>query len=216
MKTLVLWVACAALVACGQRSIGGKASLASTEDSVSYVVGYQIGGNLKQQGVPARMDALTRGLRDAFGGAKSVLTEDQMRSTVMGYQQKRMSAMASTNDSAAQRFLSENAKQPGVTTTASGLQWKVITVGKGPHPGPTSSVTVHYKGTLLSGVAFDSSYGGKPVTFPLNRVIPGWTEAVQLMNAGAKYRFWIPAKLAYGQQGSPPAIGPNQALIFEV
>ena len=111
---------------------------------------------------------------------------------------------------------SENAKQPGVTTTASGLQWKIITVGKGPHPGPTSSVTVHYKGTLLSGVAFDSSYGGKPVTFPLNRVIPGWTEAVQLMNAGAKYRFWIPAKLGYGQQGSPPAIGPNQALIFEV
>lgn len=214
MRVLAFGAACAALVACGQRS--GSANLASQEDSVSYVIGYQIGGNLKQQEVPAKPDVLLRGLRDGLGGTKPVLTEEQMRATVMAFQQKKVEAMANANTAKAETFLAENAKQAGVKTSATGLQWKVIREGKGSHPKPTSVATVHYRGTLLDGTVFDSSYGGSPSSFPLNQVIPGWAEAVQLMNAGAKYQFWIPSRLAYGENGSPPRIGPNQALIFEV
>jgi len=130
---------------------------------------------------------------------------------------RRNDSVASTsNVAAAAKFLPENAKKPGVQTTASGLQWKVIKEGKGPRPKPTSRVSVHYKGTLLTGEGFDSSYARGPTEFALNEVIPGWTEAVGMMNTGAKYQFWIPAVLAYGERGNPPMIGPNAALIFEV
>jgi FKBP-type peptidyl-prolyl cis-trans isomerase FkpA len=116
-----------------------------------------------------------------------------------------------------QQFLAENAKKPGVTTTASGLQYEVIKAGDGAMPGPTDKVTVHYKGSLLDGTVFDSSYGrGQTATFPLNRVIPGWTEGLQLMKAGSHYRFFIPSELAYGAYGAGARIGPNATLIFEV
>jgi len=223
MRSLALATACAALAACGRQSASGNVTLASQDDSVSYVVGYQIGGTLKQEGVPAKPEVVLRGLRDALAGSKAALTDEQMRTTVTAFRQRSMEA-ARTRDSIAseenvkeaQAFFAENGKKEGVTTTASGLQWKVLRQGSGPRPKPTSEVTVHYRGTLVSGDEFDSSQGGEPVSFPLNRVIPGWTEGVQLMNAGAKYQFWIPAALGYGRAGSPPKIGPNATLVFEV
>jgi FKBP-type peptidyl-prolyl cis-trans isomerase FkpA len=116
-----------------------------------------------------------------------------------------------------EKFLAENGKKEGVTTTASGLQYKVITPGTGKSPKATDTVLVHYRGTLISGVEFDSSYARRePIEFPLNRVIAGWTEGVQLMQEGAKYEFYIPSKLAYGSRGAGRDIGPNEALIFEV
>lgn len=116
-----------------------------------------------------------------------------------------------------EKFLEDNAKKEGVTTTASGLQYKVLTPGTGKSPKATDTVLVHYRGTLISGTEFDSSYKRKePISFPLNRVIAGWTEGVQLMQEGAKFEFYIPSKLAYGSRGAGRDIGPNEALIFEV
>jgi len=121
------------------------------------------------------------------------------------------------NKTAGEAFLAENATKENIVTTATGLQYEVLAEGEGPSPSATTSVTVHYKGTTLDGKEFDSSYSrNEPATFPLNRVIAGWTEGLQLMNAGAKYRFFIPSELAYGQRGAGADIGPNAALIFEV
>jgi len=121
------------------------------------------------------------------------------------------------NQAAAEAFLAENTKKENIVTTASGLQYEILTEGKGPSPSATTNVTVHYQGTTLDGKEFDSSYSrNEPATFPLNRVIAGWTEGLQLMNIGAKYRFFIPSELAYGQNGAGADIGPNAALIFEV
>jgi FKBP-type peptidyl-prolyl cis-trans isomerase len=195
---------------------GGSANLATSEDSVSYIVGFQIGGTLKQQGAPARPEPFSAGVRDAMSGSKGRFTQEQMRAIVTAFQTKQHDSTLSANGATSDKFLADNAKASGVKTTASGLQYKPLREGKGSHPKANSVVTVHYKGTLPNGTAFDSSYGGAPVSFPLNRVIPGWTEGLQLMTPGSKYQFWIPAKLAYGDNGSPPAIGPNQALVFEV
>jgi len=121
------------------------------------------------------------------------------------------------NKAAGEAFLAENAKKPNIITTASGLQYEVLKKGEGAKPSATDNVTVHYKGTTIDGNEFDSSYSrGEPATFPLNRVIPGWTEGVQLMQEGAKYRFYIPSELAYGTHGAGRLIGPNSALIFDV
>ncbi len=121
------------------------------------------------------------------------------------------------NKVAGEAFLAKNTKKENIVTTASGLQYEILAEGEGPSPSATTSVTVHYKGTTLDGKEFDSSYSrNAPATFPLNRVIAGWTEGLQLMNAGAKYRFFIPSELAYGQRGAGADIGPNAALIFEV
>jgi FKBP-type peptidyl-prolyl cis-trans isomerase FkpA len=216
MKTFRLGALVALLAACGKQSGSGNAKLASAEDSVSYIIGFQIGGTLKQQRAPVRSGPLANGVQDAISGATPKFTEDQMRTIVTTYQQKLRDSSVSANSAESDKFLADNAKKEGVKTSPSGLQWKVVREGKGPHPKATDTVTVHYKGTLLNGQPFDSSYGGTPVSFPLNRVIGGWTEGVQLMSPGAKYQFWIPSKLAYGENGSPPAIGPNQTLFFEV
>jgi FKBP-type peptidyl-prolyl cis-trans isomerase FkpA len=151
-----------------------------------------------------------------MSGGTPKFTPEQMREIVTAYQQKLRDSSVSANSAESDKFLADNAKKEGVKTSPTGLQWKVLREGKGAHPKATDTVTVHYKGTLLNGTAFDSSYGGAPVSFPLNRVISGWTEGVQLMSPGAKYQFWLPSKLAYGENGSPPAIGPNQTLVFEV
>ena len=205
-----------ATAACNRASGGGTATLASAEDSVSYIVGFQVGTSLKQQGAPARREPFSNGMQDAMTTGTPRFSQEQMRSIVTAFQQKQRDSSLNANSSVGETFLVDNAKKEGVKSTPSGLQYKPIREGKGGHPKPTSEVTVHYKGTLLNGTAFDSSYGGSPVTFPLNRVIPGWTEGVQLMTPGSKYQFWIPSKLAYGENGSPPAIGPNETLAFEI
>jgi FKBP-type peptidyl-prolyl cis-trans isomerase len=216
MKTFRLGAIVALLAACGKQSGSSNVKLASAQDSVSYIIGFQIGGTLKQQGAPVRAGALANGVQDAISGATPKFTQDQMRAIITAYQQKQRDSSVSANSAESDKFLADNAKKDGVKSSPTGLQWKVLREGKGPHPKPTDTVTVHYKGTLLNGTPFDSSYGGSPVSFPLNRVIAGWTEGVQLMSPGAKYQFWLPAKLAYGENGSPPAIGPNATLIFEV
>ena len=221
MRNLILGAVCAALAACGRA--GGTAKLATPGDSASYVIGYQVGGNLKRQNIPANPEAVLRGLRDGLGGAEPLLDEEQAQATMMALQtrvmneaRQRDSAAALTNASEGTTFLAENGSKEGVRSSASGLQWQVLQEGSGPRPGPASVVTVHYKGSLLNGTVFDSSSTGAPVSFSVNEVIPGWGEAVRLMRAGDRYRFWLPAGLAYGEHGSPPVIGPNQALVFEV
>ncbi|MBI4500295.1 MAG: FKBP-type peptidyl-prolyl cis-trans isomerase [Gemmatimonadetes bacterium] len=212
MKTFRVGVIVALVAACGKQTGGGNVNLASAEDSVSYIIGFQIGGTLQQQGAPARPEAFAQGVQDAMNKKPGRFAPEQMRNIVMAFQQKRLDSATGEGD----KFLADNAKNEGVKTTPSGLQWKALREGKGTHPKATSTVTVHYKGTLPNGTAFDSSYGGQPVSFPLNRVISGWTEGVQLMTPGSKYQFWLPSNLAYGEQGSPPAIGPNQPLVFEI
>ena len=183
-----------------------------------YALGYQLGKDLV--GVEARGQDLQRGLEDGRSGAKSRLTDDEMSAALVALEQKvneqrakAQAAEAQKAQAAGQAYLAENAKKPGVKTTSSGLQYRVVQPGNGRAPTTADTVTVHYKGTLVDGKEFDSSYKrGQPASFPVTGVIPGWTEALQLMKVGSKYELAIPPDLAYGGQG-PLA---NQVLLFEV
>ncbi len=220
-----LFAVSAVALGCGQQAGGtGSTKFASSDDSVSYILGYKMGENLKQQSVPVKPDLIFRGLKEGMSGTAATFSDSVMQSTMMAFQVRMMgiqrqkdSASGLENKKAGETFLADNKGKDGVKTTPSGLQYKVVKEGTGPRPSKTSTVTVHYKGMLLNGKEFDSSYKrGQPASFPLNQVIPGWTEGVGLMNAGAKYEFWIPGELAYGPQGSPPTIPPNATLHFEV
>jgi len=207
-------------------SSSGNVELETTVDSVSYSMGYQNGKFLKKRSMTdINPELLKAGLEASLDEQKPQLSEQQMQRVVQKYsmqarqkaQQKKM-ADAKDNQKKGDDFLAQNKSKPGVITTDSGLQYKVLQEGDGVSPDSTDTVRVQYKGMLLDGTVFDSSYKrNKPATFPLNRVIPGWTEGVQLMKEGAKYKFWIPGKLAYGQNPPPNSpIGPNQTLVFEV
>ena len=189
-------------------------------DLVSYFIGRNIGGNMKQQGFAPKMDELVAGMNDASGGKPSKYPEKDLQAAMEKFQTAMQAvemAKRAESGKAGEAFLVANGKKEGVKTTASGLQYEVMKAGAGPMPAATDTVKVHYKGTLISGEEFDSSISrNEPATFPLNGVIPGWTEGVQLMNKGAKYKFVIPGKLAYGERGSAPKIGPNETLVFEV
>jgi len=190
--------------------------------------GYAIGVDLAKSLKPVKDDvdikSLEAGLDSVFAGGEPVLddaTREQIKNTVAEKLQKKQleerTATASKAKTEGETFLAENAKKAGVKTTASGLQYEVLTEGKGDSPKATDTVTVHYKGTLINGETFDSSYDrGQPVSFPLQNVIPGWTEGLQLMKPGAKYKFVIPSALAYGERGAGAKIGPNSTLVFEV
>src|SRR5215216_981322 len=189
------------------------------KDKVSYSIGMQIGFNLGRQKVDINPDILAAGIRDAVAG-KPQLTTDQVKE-IMAQFEKDMEAkqkqLGEKNKTDGAKFLEDNKKKPGVKTTASGLQYKVEKEGTGPQPKATDMVTVNYRGTLIDGTEFDSSYKrGQPATFPLNGVIKGWTEGLQLMKAGSKYQFFVPSNLAYGERAVSPEIGPNATLIFEV
>ena len=193
------------------------AKVAPAARSPSYSLGVSMGTQLKNSGVNAdsiNSVALGEGVRDVLSGKTTLSDADQ--TAIQQLISKAAQAGAEANHRAAAKFLAENGKKPGVMTTASGLEYKVLTPGSGASPGPTDEVTVNYRGTLLSGHEFDSSYKrGQPATFPLNRVIPGWSEGVALMKPGAKYQFWVPPQLAYDTQ-SPPGIPPGSLLVFEV
>ena len=223
MRILALAALSAAMLGCQQAGTG-SVKLASQEDSVSYILGYKMGENLKQQSVPVKPEIIYGGMRAGFNGSTPLMHDSVMQSVMMAFQVRMMgvqhqkdSVAAIDNQKAGEEFMASNKSKEGVKTTASGLQYKVIKEGSGAKPAATSTVTVHYKGTLLNGNQFDSSYDrGQPATFQLNQVIPGWTEGVQLMTPGSKYQFWIPGNLGYGPQGSPPSIPPNATLVFEV
>jgi FKBP-type peptidyl-prolyl cis-trans isomerase FklB len=193
-------------------------------DSLSYGMGVTMGKSLKPNAEGINLDALMAGLRDGMNDQEIKLNDDEINSAIIGFRKELESKMreenerlAVENEEKSRKFLEENAKRPEVKTTASGLQYEVIKEGNGKKPGPNSVVVTHYRGTLIDGTQFDSSYDrGEPTEFPLNRVIPGWTEGIQLMSEGAKYKFYIPAELAYGKNSPTPKIPPNSVLVFEV
>jgi FKBP-type peptidyl-prolyl cis-trans isomerase FklB len=201
-----------------------KTELKDQKDKASYAIGLELGNSLKKGKMDVNTNTLVKGLNDGLSGAKPLLTEDQVKETMTTLQKEMMEKQAAAakeagekNAEAGKKFLDENKKKDGVKTTASGLQYKVLTEGKGESPKETDMVITNYKGTLLDGTEFDSSYKrNEPATFPVNRVIKGWTEALLLMKPGAKYQLFIPSSLAYGERAVGDKIGPNSTLIFEV
>ena len=187
---------------------------------INYSLGYQIGGDFKRQDIELNAEAVVKGMQDALSGSEPLMPQPEMNATLVELKRKvvaeqrakrRESELEKT--AAGKKYLEENAKKPGVVTTPSGLQYKIIEAGSGKAPGPTDKVTVNYRGTLINGNEFDSSYDkGKPITFPLNGVIKGWTEGLQLVKKGGKIQLVIPPELAYGDRG-PLA---HQTLVFEV
>ncbi len=190
----------------------------------SYALGLEIGSSLKQLNTDIDIDVFSRGIEDRLKDREPLLTpkeaaqvRDEFFSKMREARAQKAKDLAEKNLKEGTSFLTENKKKKGVVTTASGLQYIVLRQGDGPKPKLTDQVTVNYRGTLLDGTEFDSSYKrGEPATFPLKGVIPGWTEALQLMNVGSKYRLFIPPNLAYGESGAGNVIGPNATLIFEV
>jgi FKBP-type peptidyl-prolyl cis-trans isomerase FklB len=199
-------------------------SLKSQKDKVSYSIGLDIGRNLKDQSIEVDPTLLARGIQDAISDGKRLLTEEEVQTVMTAFQQEMQAKAAAKgkevgdkNLKEGNQFLAENKKKKGIVTLPSGLQYKVITEGKGKKPKATDTVTTQYKGTLIDGTEFDSSYKrGQPASFPVSGVIPGWTEALQLMPVGSKWQLFVPPALAYGPRGAGQQIGPNATLIFEV
>lgn len=187
--------------------------------AVSYCVGMSLGGSLLQQNLSnLDLEAMSAAIKDTFEGAALKYTPEEANSIIQKFLQAESEKTFGANKEAGEQFLAENAKKESVQTTPSGLQYEVIEAGSGSKPSPTSNVTVHYHGTLIDGTVFDSSVQrGQPASFGVNQVIPGWTEALQLMPKGAKYRLYIPQNLAYGAQPHPGGpIEPYMALVFDV
>ncbi len=204
-------------------SHAAETKLKDTGDKVSYSIGVDIGSTLKRQGIEISTDKLLIGLKDAYTGGKLALSEEEMKATMESFQKEMMSKVAKKreedakkNKTTGEKFLAENKAKDGVKTTESGLQYKVITEGKGEKPKASDTVVTNYRGTTIDGKEFDSSYKrNEPAEFPLAGVIKGWTEGLQLIPVGTKAQFFIPAELAYGDN-APPEIGPSQTLIFDV
>jgi FKBP-type peptidyl-prolyl cis-trans isomerase FklB len=227
---LALILLLAGLGACQKAGNDAAAKTLKTEDlnnqkkKVSYAIGLDIGQNFKARAMDIDMDILVQGLRDSQKTDKPLLGTEEIQKVMTQFQQDMMKAeqekrmaQGPGNKAKEEAFLKENAQKPGIKVTASGLQYKVITAGSGPLPKESDTVKVHYRGTLLDGTEFDSSYKrNQPAVFPLKGVIKGWTEALQLMKAGSKYQIFLPSSLAYGEQGAGQVIGPNATLIFEV
>ena len=199
-------------------------TLKNQKEKISYIIGMDIGSNFKRQSIDIDPDILGRGIKDGLSGAKPLLPEQEAKEVLAAFekvmrakQEESRKGIGEKNKKEGEVFLAANKAKEGVKTAPSGLQYKVIKPGTGKKPLATDTVTVNYRGTLIDGTEFDSSLRrGKPATFPVSGVIPGWTEALQLMEEGAKWEIIIPSKLAYGEQGAGQVIGPNATLIFEV
>lgn len=201
-----------------------KLALTTPREKASYALGYNLGRNLKGQMVDVDPAIVTQAIKDAYAGTPSPLTEDEIRAALSQLQadtraklEEKSKEVSAENEKAGAAFLAENKGKPGVVTLPSGLEYKIITQGTGPKPAATDTVVCNYRGTLINGEEFDSSAKhGQAATFPVNGVIKGWTEALQLMPVGSKWELFIPPSLAYGDRGAGPLIGPGSTLVFEV
>lgn len=203
-----------------QQAAAPANELDSDEARYSYTIGYQVGGSLKQRLEDIDTDALVEGVREALAGTEARLKPEEMQAALQNYQQMQTKKVQDRMQAAAAEgtaFLEANRAKEGVKETDSGLQYQVLEAGTGAQPTAEDTVKVHYRGTLLDGTEFDSSYSrGEPVTLPVNGVIPGWQEALQMMKEGAKWKIFVPSNLAYGEQGAGDVIGPNQTLVFDI
>jgi len=196
----------------------------SKDDKVSYTIGVDLGQNFKRQGININAEMVTQGIIDSFSGAELKMTKKEMEEALIGFQKELISERAEEhkmlsegNKEKGEAFLKENKQKPGVVALPSGLQYKIINPGSGTKPTLNDQVQVNYEGKLINGEVFDSSYARKqPATFKLTDVIPGWSEALQMMKPGATWELFIPPKLAYGEHGLGGPIGPNETLIFKV
>ena len=196
------------------------AELKDLKQKASYSFGLRIGRNMKSQSVDLDPDLLTRGIKDGLGGGQALLTDEQMDEVLQAFQKELLAKQAEVAKTQAEKnqkegtaFLAQNKTQQGVRTLPSGLQYKVLKSGTGKTPKDTDVVTANYRGTLIDGTEFDKNDGA---TFPVNRVIPGWTEALQLMKVGSKWQLFVPAELAYGPRQRSEVIGPNATLVFDI
>jgi len=198
--------------------------LSTSKDKVSYAIGMNIGGGIKKDGVDVDPNVVARGLRDALAGSKPLMTDEEakavlaaLRTELTAKKEAEAKRVSESNKQAGEQFLAANKTKEGVITLPSGLQYKVLKEGAGPKPTASDTVVCQYRGTLIDGTEFDSSYKrGQPATFPVNAVIKGWTEALQLMPVGSKWQLFVPPDLAYGERSPGGEIGPNSTLIFEV
>lgn len=220
MLLVLLVVGCAA----DQAKVAPELKLDTPKSRISYTIGVNIGQDFKTQKMDIDVDILALGLKESMAGVELKLTDEEMASEIQTFQKEmqdkvaaEMEEMTKKNQAEGAAFLAENAKKEGVVVTESGLQYKILEPGEGDSPGLADVATVHYRGTLIDGTQFDSSYDrGQPATFPVGGVIAGWTEALQLMKPGAKWQLVIPAELAYGERGAGKDIGPNATLLFDV
>jgi len=219
------WLAAvaAALLLAGHAVAEEAPKLTDQKDKVSYSIGMDVGNNLKRQSIDVDVDLLARGMKDALAGGDTLLSPEEARETLIALQQElrekaleRRKQDAERNRKEGEVFLAENGKKEGVVSLPSGLQYKILRSGDGSSPKATDTVETNYRGTLIDGTEFDSSYKrGQPAVFPVNGVIAGWTEALQLMKVGDKWQLFIPSDLAYGERGAGP-IEPYATLVFEV
>jgi FKBP-type peptidyl-prolyl cis-trans isomerase len=224
MKRAILFAAVVAAAAVSVQSSAQDVELDTPEKRLSYTIGMDIGRSLAGQQMEMDIDVVIAALRASYAGEETLMTDEEVAEERQRFIEQRQAQMESQRSEEArmnleegQAFLAANAAKEGVQVTESGLQYRVIEEGEGARPVASDRVTVHYRGRLINGVEFDSSYArGEPTTFGLSQVIPGWTEGLQLMRTGGKYEFFIPSELAYGERGAPGAIGPNSTLIFEV
>ncbi len=207
-----------ALLSCEGQKGKSSVSLKSTADSVSYSIGVSIGSNMKKDGLDSlNLEIMKQGINAAINGDSLLLDAGQSQAVIQNYLTAKQQQKGNANNEAAKKFLAENKKKPGVVELPDGLQYTVVKEGTGPKPTANDTVKVHYHGTLIDGTVFDSSVErGEPAEFPVSAVIPGWTEALQLMSVGSKYKLYIPPALAYGDRQAGPKIGANSLLIFDV
>ena len=226
MKKILVGFAMALLLPVGAGAADNPDDLVleTEKDKLSYSIGLDLGGYLGNMKEKLDMDVLKKGLDDGFSGAEPKLSPEEIAVVQQAFaaemqaeQEAKAAEMLAANLAAGQAYLEENKKKDGVMVTESGVQYEVISEGDGPKPTAEQTVKVHYVGTLVDGTEFDSSVArNEPAVFPVGQVIPGWSEAVQLMPVGSKYRVVIPSELAYGEQGAPPVIEPNSVLVFEI
>ncbi|MCA9245592.1 MAG: FKBP-type peptidyl-prolyl cis-trans isomerase [Planctomycetales bacterium] len=191
---------------------------AKPADAGSYSIGISIGRDIARNGGEVDLRSFVLGFRDGLEGNDAAFTDEELQAAMRAFQQAAVARIQKANGDKGSAFLAANAKKPGVKQTKSGLQYKIIKQGDGATPKPSDTVRAHYEGTLIDGTVFDSSYRrGEPADFPVEGVIKGWTEALQMMKVGDKWQLFIPAELAYGESGTPGGpIGPNETLIFQV